>query len=319
MSGHARADGGHPSSSDRVVVLNPVSGSGDHASQVRRLATEHGFSVVETEEEGDAVDLAAEAVDDGATLVAAAGGDGTYNEVVRGLDAADGFEDVTFAVVPAGTGNNFAQNVGVESIEHAFEVIENGRLRHIDIGMASADGDDPLVFLNSCVGGITAEASAETTSDTKSQLGVAAYVVNTLKTVTDFDPLRMHAELTGPEGRDIWAGDAASLLIGNGRRFPGDRRSQGNMEDGLLDVTILEHDSATSLAVETFQSWLSGDETPNLTHERAASVSLTLFGDDPVQFSLDGEMVSANHLEVEARPAVLDILVGEAYEVSPDA
>lgn len=312
-----RDDAGHPFS-DRALVLNPVSGSEDHAARIRRLATDHGFSIHETERTGDAVDIAAAAVEGGATLLAVAGGDGTLNEALRGLDAADAVGEVTFAAVPAGTGNNFARNVGIEGIEHAFEVIERGRRRQIDLGTASVDGGDPLPFLNSCVGGITAEASADTTPHSKSRLGVVAYVLNTIQTVTDFDPLRMHADIEGAEGRDGWTGDAAAILVGNGRRFPGDGRTQADMEDGLLDVTILEHESTANLAAETFRSWLAADETEHLTRVQATSMTLNLFGEEAIQFSLDGEMVAAHRLDVEVRPGVLDLLVGEAYEPSPE-
>ena len=187
-----RTDGGRESvgtsGEQRVLVLNPASGSGDHAETVRDLATERGFTVRETEESDDAIDFAAEAAANGASLVAAAGGDGTVNQVVRGIHRADGFGEVTLGVVPAGTGNNFAANIGIEGIERAFEIIETGERRALDVGVARTPREDEvaeMAFVNSCVAGLTAESSVD--AESKSRLGVLAYVFETLRRVSEFE------------------------------------------------------------------------------------------------------------------------------------
>lgn len=309
------ADGGHPAHSDRVLILNPVSGSGDHGRHVRDLAVDHGFSIRETSQAGDGVDLAAAAVRDGATFVAACGGDGTVNEVVRGIVRADGLGDVTLGVVPGGTGNNFAGNLGVESIDHAFEVIESGARRRIDLGMVSAaDGPIDRPFVNSCIGGITAEASAATTPDSKNRLGILAYVVTTFKTLAEYDGMRLHVETTG---ETAWKGDAIFVLVGNGRRFPAEGRTQANMEDGQFAVTIVEDKPTVNLAGEAARKRLFGGETPNITTLLAPSLELDVL-DEEIQFSFDGEMVAADHLTVETHARVLDVCVGDAYDPDPE-
>lgn len=309
----------------RVVVLNPTSGSGDHADQVRLLASEHGFDVRETQGEGDAVEFAAEAAEAGAELVAAAGGDGTVNEVVRGIWRADAFDDVTLGVVPAGTGNNFSQNVGVESIEHAFSVLDDGETRRIDLGVA---GDRP--FVNSCVGGLTADASETTDSELKANFGVLAYVLNTLREAVDFDGLELRVEPredakseADAESEEVvgsgWSGEALLVLVGNARRFPAEGRTQADVEDGLLDVTIVERRPAVDLAGQTAVHRLLGTETENITRLKAPSLELRARQGEPISYSLDGEMTAAERLVVETRPRTLSLRVGEAYEPHPDA
>lgn len=309
-----RTDGDNSAHSDRVLILNPVSGSGDHGGRVRELAADRGFSVRETSEAGDAIDFAADAVDGGATLIAACGGDGTVNEVVRGIVRAGGLGDVTLAVVPGGTGNNFAGNLGVESIEHAFQIIDSGERRRIDLGVATTrDGLTDRPFVNSCIGGITAEASAETTPDSKNRLGLLAYVISTLRTFAEYDGMRLHVETTG---ETTWQGDAIFVLVGNGRRFPAEGRTQANMEDGQFAVTIVEDKPTVNLAGEAALQRLFGSETPNITTLLTPSLQLDVL-DEEVQFSLDGEMVGADHLSVETHAHVLDVCVGEAYDPDP--
>ncbi|WP_158055754.1 diacylglycerol/lipid kinase family protein [Halorussus halophilus] len=297
---------------DRALVLNPVSGDGKHQEQVRGLADEYGFTILETQREGEAIEFGRLLGEAGTDLVAAAGGDGTLNEVARGLDAANALEGTTFGVVPTGTGNNFAQNVGVESVEHAFEVLERGDRHRIDLGT----GDDWL-FLNSCVAGVTAEASASTTPEMKDRLGVLAYVITGLRTVTEFDGLPLSVEALGPEGGDTWTGDAVTVLVGNARRFPAEGRSQANCEDGLLDVTIVEQMPPRNLLEEAAVQRLFGDETEHVTHLEAAKLQLDVRQEDPIGFSFDGEIGNYSSLSLGTRPKTLNLCVGETYESDP--
>ena len=298
---------------DRVLVLNPISGDGSHRDPVRELADEHGFTVLETHDDGEAIQFAYLAAKVGADLVVACGGDGTLNEVARGLDAADAFDEVTFGVVPGGTGNNFAGNIGVESVEHAFEVIERGERRRIDVGRA-----DGRLFLNSAIAGLTADASASTTPGLKDRLGVLAYVVSALRTATDFDALPLAIEATGPAAEETWSGEALMTLVGNARRFPEEGRTQANCEDGLLEVTVIEQMPTTDLLEEAAVHRLFGEDTDHVTRLRASELRIEVLGDESVAFSFDGEMGSYESLTMGTRERVLELCVGENYEPNPD-
>jgi diacylglycerol kinase family enzyme len=192
-----RADGGE----SRLLILNPVSGRADHTDCVQTLAEDHGFVVQETQAAGDGIDLALDATD--VDLIAAAGGDGTINEVVRGLRVADALDDVSVAVVPTGTGNNFASNIGVQNIEQAFDVIEHGEQRQIDLGVVhpieertTTETSDHL-FLNSCIGGLTAHASANTTPELKEKFGTLAYVLQTVESLRASETVSLHVTMPG--------------------------------------------------------------------------------------------------------------------------
>ncbi|WP_276252675.1 diacylglycerol/lipid kinase family protein [Halomontanus rarus] len=296
----------------RVLVLNPESGSGDHVDRVVELAEDHGFDVRTTDHEGHAEELA-EAVADEADLVAAAGGDGTINEVVNGLVTADALEETTLGVVPAGTGNNFASNVGIDGLEHAFEVIETGDRRAIDVGLTNE-----RTFVNSCVSGITAEASGSTTPSGKSQFGVLAYVVSTIGTVTDFDPLSLCVEMGGEDG-DQWEGEAVFVLVGNCRRFTTARRAQANVEDGLFEVTIVEQAPTTKLMSDATLEKVFGREAEHIVRRRTSSLTVEHRDGEPVEYSLDGEMLAADRLAMQTRHEVLTVAVGDGYRPDPDS
>lgn len=298
---------------DRVIVHNPESGDADHVDAVRDRAALLGYDVRETEEAGDAITLAREAAEAGASRIVASGGDGTVNEVLRGIDRADAFEDVTFGVVPAGTGNNFAGNIGVTSIEDAFQVLEGGTARRIDIGRAN-----DRVFVNSCVAGLTADASAETSADLKSRYGVLAYVVTTIRTVTAFDGLQLTISTGEDDAEDpAWTGEAVCVFVGNGRPFPTEGRPQADMEDGLFDVTVVDEAPAVDLVEEAVVQRFTGSEAPHTVSMRSPSLEVSVLEPNEVNYSLDGEMIRAHTVSLDVEPRTLQVLVGDGYDPDP--
>jgi YegS/Rv2252/BmrU family lipid kinase len=299
---------------DRVLILNPNSGNGQHVSHVRDLASENGFEVKETREKGDGTRLTEEAVENDAEIIAAAGGDGTANEVVDGICKADGLDQITLLPVPAGTGNNFAGNIGVKSIEHSFELLEDGERRRIDLGLFQTQGYE-RVFVNSCVSGLTAEASAETSSEAKKKFGVMAYVLTALQKMADFKGMQLHIDIYSEA--EEWHGDAVLILVGNGRKFSALRQKQANMEDGLLDIAILENNPKISLAGETLAKEIIKGDTFSIKQLKASSISLSVLN-DPVRFSLDGEMIETKEIEINTLPQRLNIIVGDSYDPEPD-
>src|SRR5215203_3178011 len=133
-----------------------------------------------TYESGQAFAIAAEAAKRGVDVVAAAGGDGTVNEVVNGLDG----YDVPLGIVPLGTANDFARQVGIPAdADHAMDVILQRKPRRLDTG--SLNGRR---FLNVSTGGVGAEATAETPATAKESLGPMAYAISGMRKFAEFKP-----------------------------------------------------------------------------------------------------------------------------------
>jgi diacylglycerol kinase (ATP) len=310
--GSVSAGEGPPDGATRRVIMNPVSGSGDHAPTVRRLAERHGYSVVETEAAGDGADLARAAAADGVAVLAACGGDGTVHEIVAGLADADALDAVRFGIIPAGTANIFADDIGVRSIEDGFDLLENGPVRDIDVGFA-----DGVPFIKSCIAGLTADTSAATTSDMKARFGPLAFVITGVQQATDFEGLALDIDAVTDEGERTWSGEALSVLVGNARRFEKEL-GQANVEDGLFEVTLIEQMPPGEAVAEAIAQQLLGRDTEHVTHlkaERLAIESRT----GTVDFSLDGEIYSRDSLTLAVRPAALSVCVGPDYDPAPTA
>ncbi|WP_276300221.1 diacylglycerol/lipid kinase family protein [Halorussus lipolyticus] len=306
----------------RRLILNPTSGGGGaHVEEVRYLADEYGFPVVETERAGHGTDLAEAAAEDGVDLLAVCGGDGTLHEVVQGLVRTDALDSVTLAVVPAGTENFFAGDLGVQSLEDGFEVADTGETRRLDLGVA--DGEP---FVLSAIAGLPADTSAGATHERKNSLGPMAFVVAGIEEALDFDGLSVEIDAVSEGGRDAgekgrgddrkWSGEAEAVLVGNARKFA-EEGGQADAEDGLLEVTIIEELSARDALVEYLEQRVLRRETPHVTELHARRLDFENLDGEPVTFSLDGEIQEFEDVTLDTRPGALRVKVGEEYEPNP--
>src|SRR5512144_489145 len=190
----------------------------------------HLVEVLPTFESGDAAVLAASAARRGVDVVAVAGGDGTVNEVVNGLDG----YDVPLGIIPVGTANDFARQVGIPAdADHAMDVILQRKPQRLDT--ASLNGRR---FLNVSTGGVGAEATADTPAEAKESLGMLAYAITGARKLRELAPRR--ARISGP-GFDH-DGEFVLFAVGNARVTGGGVAitPRASLTDGLFDLCIVE-------------------------------------------------------------------------------
>ena len=118
------------------VIFNPTA-RGEKAARFRRHLDAIGAqsTLKLTAWPGDARRLATEAVGEGFEVIVAAGGDGTLNEVLNGIaDAPNGLERARLGVLPLGTVNVFARELGIPiKLNLAWRTISSGRETTIDL------------------------------------------------------------------------------------------------------------------------------------------------------------------------------------------
>ncbi len=132
-----------------VLIENPNAGQvtpGSLRVAERALEATFELDLVTTNARGHASALAREAVEAGAKTVIAFGGDGTVNEVINGLLGDSSNTDVVVAVLPGGTTNVLARNLGfgsdlVEATARLIQLVEKGEPKRLTIGHLTADGE----------------------------------------------------------------------------------------------------------------------------------------------------------------------------------
>lgn len=172
---------------------------------------------------------AIKAVNAGVDLVIAAGGDGTVTACAAGIAG----QPVPLAILPTGTGNLLAVNLGVPlELGRAVEVACRGADRKLDLGVANG-----RPFLAMAGIGVDAKMLGSASEANKKRLGYAAYVVAVLRHVGD-RPLRVAVRTDGGPPKKY---SATGIIVGNvgwlrhGIRLLPDAEP----DDGLLDVAVL--------------------------------------------------------------------------------
>jgi YegS/Rv2252/BmrU family lipid kinase len=271
------------------VIFNPAA-RGEKARRFHRqldaIGTQCAFKA--TTAPGDARRLAAEAVTDGFDLIAAAGGDGTVNEVLNGIgDAPDGFARARLGVLPLGTVNVFARELKIPlRIEHAWEVLQCGRELKIDLPRVEFSVNGVLqkrCFCQLAGAGLDARAIELVDWQHKKQVGPLAYVIAGLKALREKKP-----EITVCVNGQSATGEL--VLVGNGRFYGGSFAilPLADLCDGQLDICVLPRADWWTLLRCAPGLLLRGKLSAGVAqHFSAATFELTT--DSAAAFELDGE------------------------------
>ncbi|HXT18278.1 MAG TPA: YegS/Rv2252/BmrU family lipid kinase [Gemmatimonadaceae bacterium] len=243
-----------------------------------------------TFETGEAAAIASDAARRGVDVVAAAGGDGTVNEVVNGLDG----YDVPLGIIPLGTANDFARQVGIPAdADHAMDVILQRKPTRLDT--ASLNGRR---FLNVSTGGVGAEATAETPSEIKESLGPVAYAISGMRKFAGFSASYARFEGDGFS----YDGEFLMFAVGLTRSTGGGTMvtPMASATDGLLDLCIVEGMSRGEFARTVLK--VKRGEHVGLDGVRYVQLKwVTIDGRDPIAVNVDGEMSNATRLTYRAR------------------
>lgn len=305
------------------IILNPYSGRGEGARAKARLCqalteAKLNFDLAETNGVGHGIELAREASLAGFTTVVAVGGDGTVSEVMNGLAQAapPGKTAGKLAVIPLGSGNDFAAMVGCKpEIAQAVQGIIAGKTRRIDLGQAIIHAGDQRIeryFDNNMGVGFEAWVTLESYK-LKHFSGTLLYVTAALRALWSYRPPHMNLVWQAPDGVTNERHDKTLLVsVGNSRRTGGGfyLTPDARMDDGLLDIAIAD-------AIPTYRTLLLlpqallGKHTSDkaITMSRCRQLQITCPEGLPVQ--LDGEVVTKHAEQVEIRilPKRLEVVV----------
>jgi diacylglycerol kinase (ATP) len=260
----------------------------------------HLVELAVTYDPGDAAAFAADAADRGVDVVVAVGGDGTLNEVVNGLDG----RDTPLGVVPLGTANDFARQIGVpKDADHAMDVVLLKEPMRMDT--ASLNGRR---FVNVSSGGVGAEATAETPTQAKATLGALAYAITGVRKIAGFAPY--HGRFRG----DDFELDGEFLLfgVGNGRATGAGTliTPRASVTDGLIDVCIVEAMARRDFG-RLMLKFKRGHQIGQPGVHYARVRSLVIETEAPVSVNVDGEHATLDRMEYRARSR--DLLVHAAH------
>lgn len=280
----------------------------------------------ETGEDDPGLGAARGAVEAGADVVLAAGGDGTVRAVAEHL--AESGARAELGIIPLGTGNLLARNLGVplKDLTAAFERALTGEAIPLDIGWArlAVDGETDgkrYAFAVMAGFGIDAHMITKTDDDLKDRAGWLAYVESLGRALSASEVIDIRLSGQNLEPSDE---QAHTLLIGNCGSLQGGMTllPDADPSDGELDLLVLSADSIPGWAdtmrnlvwdngLRRLLSPSSSDEdqaksSDSATHRRITELTVEL--DEPRVFEVDGDALGeTNRVEISVQPGAVRV------------
>lgn len=297
-------------------LVNPASANGSTGRRwpgLREQARAAGLDGEErlSERPGHLAELAEECARAGAATLVVVGGDGTVHEAVNGVLRSGRADRVALAIVPRGTGKDFARSARIPSgATEALAAARGGAVRELDAGLArytAADGSQAeAYFANFAGAGISGAIARRANASSKAMGGRMSFLVATLAVFARWRAVEMTA-VVGDERR---SGPMFEVLAMNGDYTAGGMwmAPEARADDGQLDVVVIG-DVTKADFVRTFPKIYRGRHLSHPKIELLRGTSVRVESKHPLPVVLDGEQPGTTPAEFEVVPRALRVRV----------
>lgn len=287
-----------------LFIINPVAGSGKSKEYIKIIKEKMEFENIDFDIKisnsiGNVEEISLNADDEIYTDIVSVGGDGTLFETINGMAN----KKVNLGIIAGGTGNDFIRSVEIPTdIYEALEIIKNGKIKDIDLGMVNGK-----YFINVVSFGIDGEIVRITDKIKKYIKGSAAYLSATLKSLVVYKAKSMLIEIDGVK----YHREAYLVAVGNGKYFGGGMKVLPNAEidDELLDICIVKKMSKVKL-IALFPSIFSGKHISikGVEYFKGKKVSIKSIK-DKIIVNADGNLIGPSPAKIEILNKKIKLLV----------
>ena len=282
--------------------MNPISGTSNKAGIPELIANTLDTSLFDyeikyTAHAGHAFELASEAKDNGADIVAAIGGDGTVNEVARAIV----HSETALGIVPCGSGNGLARHLLLPmQLKKSIELINHCHIHELDYGIINGHP-----FFCTCGMGFDAFVSMKFAEAGKR--GPITYAENILKEGLKYKPETYEIE----DESGTMRYKAFLISCANASQYGNNAyiAPQASMSDGLMDVIIMEPFDvieAPQISIDMFNKTLD----KNSKIKTFKTKKLHIHRNEPGLIHYDGDpIMEGKDIEVEIKPKGIKIIV----------
>ena len=254
------------------------------------------------EDMGELLRMVDEGIAAGVPIIACGGGDGTFSAVAPRFAG----KETVLGVLPLGTGNAFARDLGIEAdVDKATAIIAGGRTARVDAGTISGD-----YFVNVATAGLTTRIARNLTNENKKRFGRFVYALALWNGMRDVLPFRM--KLTTDNGTTEF--ETLQTVIGVGRYHAGPLplSEDSSITDGRLTVYALRaaRKSAFLKMALRLPFGTQGD-LDEVHSESCRSGTLETF--PPVSVTVDGEVSARTPVDFAIAPGALRVLVPDDF------
>ena len=285
-----------------MLIINPISGTGkkkglDTKVEKAMGAIGYDVDVRVTTCRGDATRLAAEAVSENYGAVLAAGGDGTVNETAQALCGSE----VTFGIIPSGSGNGLARHINIPvNVDAALDVISRGIVAKCDYGTVN---NRPFF----CTFGVGFDAAVSHSFAKQSRRGMFSYIKSALTSYIKYKPDTYTISANGKiltEKAFVVACCNASQYGNNAYIAP-----KASITDGLLDIIIIHQGSPIDTAMVGMDLFTGYIDSNTLIHSLRAPAAV-IYRQNEGPAHIDGEpMMMEDIMDIKCHHEGLKVFI----------
>jgi diacylglycerol kinase (ATP) len=305
-----------------LLIHNPNAGNGGHArrrllDEARRVLAAAGIhaDLVETKGPGDATEIANRASLEGRQLVIACGGDGTLNEVVNGLAGQQNGHRVPLALLPGGTANILAKELGIPwNIASATRKLLHGEVKEIALGLATPllQPERKKYFLSVAGAGPDGMIVYSVDLELKARVGILAYWYQGMRELLryQYPHFRVLAD-----GRAI---DATLVVVGRTKNYGGPFMitTEADLYEDRFEVMTLTTQSGLRYLSYLPSLWMKRLRgTEGVHFYKSDSIVCEPLNGKPVYAQIDGEPLARLPIEFTVVPRALKLLVPQIAPV----
>jgi len=294
-----------------LILANPTAGGGlgqEALPRLRAFASEKRWSAEfrSTESPAEFAQIAREEAARGRERIFALGGDGTFQAL---LNAVAGNTGVSIGVLPAGGGNDLASTLGLplDSVRAAELILTQGEAVYLDAArVRTADGVERLYMGGGGVG-LDAEAARFASGVYRKIRGRSRYLLSAIRALGKFHGIHVRVAMEGSEPKYL---QVTALVLGvlNTPSYGGGLRlaPEANLEDGLLDLVLLENLTPLEIARMLPRMAISG-EIRTRRIQRHCVTRARIETDRPSAFHADGEIIGLTPVEIAVVPRAMRV------------
>ena len=305
-----------PSLRNALLIHNPNAGNGGKGrrrmlDEARRILSVGGIEadLQETRAPGDATVMAQRATVEGRQLVIACGGDGTLNEVVNGLAAQQNGHRVPMALLPGGTANILAKEIGLPwDIPAAATELVHGEVKEIALGLATPlkEPSKARYFLSVAGAGPDGTIVYAIDLDLKARVGILAYWWQGAREIFRYKYPHFRV-VTGKESLDV-----SLVVVGRTKHYGGPFRitTEADLYADQFEMMGLTTQSGFRYLSYLPTLWLGKLRgTEGVHYWKANSIVCEPLDSNPVYAQIDGEPLARLPVEFKIVPRALKLLV----------
>lgn len=269
------------------IICNPSSGRQIIQRKIDYLISlliNEGYTVSKfnTEKKDDAMLETIKSCNEDWDFIVACGGDGTVNEVAKGITKSQ--RKLPVAILSAGTVNDFANHMGLpKNMDEFFQMIKNENIKDVDLGKVNDE-----YFVNVAASGLLTNVGYQVQPEAKALLGRMAYYIEGIREIPKqkFEPFRVcfeSEEYTKEE-------DILLFLISNSASIGGFKRlaPDASVSDGYLDVVIIRKSEVGDLA-QIFINIFKGEHVHHPNVKYFKTKKLKVHTEEEITIDIDGE------------------------------